>query len=130
MGHRALVAYERPDGTYNLHYSHWGACNLKLAHEITAATPFGGENTGAEGPQSVYEQLQTASTYRADGIDMGFESSTSVEPEPRALRVTFDEILEEHLDYLSHEALYLVSETFEITPYRTFWLGFSHQVDD
>lgn len=24
MGHRALVAYERTDSTYNLHHSHWG----------------------------------------------------------------------------------------------------------
>ncbi|WP_394338892.1 DUF6735 family protein [Halorubrum sp. Atlit-26R] len=23
MGHRALVAYERTDGQYTLHYSHW-----------------------------------------------------------------------------------------------------------
>jgi len=24
MGHRALVAYERTDGQYTLHYSQWG----------------------------------------------------------------------------------------------------------
>jgi hypothetical protein len=41
MGHRALVAYERTDGTYTLHYSHWGAANLKLKHYITAVTTFG-----------------------------------------------------------------------------------------
>jgi hypothetical protein len=29
MGHRALVAYERTDGQYTLHYSHWGAANLR-----------------------------------------------------------------------------------------------------
>ncbi|MFC6771328.1 DUF6735 family protein [Halorubrum pallidum] len=28
MGHRALVAYERTDGQYTLHYSHWGAAAL------------------------------------------------------------------------------------------------------
>jgi hypothetical protein len=41
MGHRALVAYERTDGTYNLHYSHWGGCDLRLKHTITQypATP-------------------------------------------------------------------------------------------
>ncbi|ELZ32433.1 hypothetical protein C474_06407 [Halogeometricum pallidum JCM 14848] len=42
MGHRALIAYERIDGTYTLHYSHWGAANLKLKHRITAETPFSG----------------------------------------------------------------------------------------
>lgn len=43
MGHRALVAYERTDSTYNLHYTHWGGSNLRLKHTITDATPFGGE---------------------------------------------------------------------------------------
>jgi len=42
MAHRALVAYERPDGRYNMHYSHEGAYELRLATDITAETPFGG----------------------------------------------------------------------------------------
>jgi hypothetical protein len=45
MGHCALVAYERTDGQYTLHYSHWGAANLKLKHRISAESPFGGEDT-------------------------------------------------------------------------------------
>ena len=44
MGHRALVAYERTDGQYTLHYSHWGAANLKLKHRISAESPFGGDD--------------------------------------------------------------------------------------
>ncbi|AEH38743.1 DUF6735 family protein [Halopiger xanaduensis] len=39
MGHRALVAYRRPDRLYDLRYSHWGGEDLSLAREITAATP-------------------------------------------------------------------------------------------
>ncbi|QLK26646.1 hypothetical protein HYG81_03245 [Natrinema zhouii] len=39
MGHRALVAYRRPDRLYDLRYSHWGGEELSLADEITAATP-------------------------------------------------------------------------------------------
>ncbi|MDF9746069.1 DUF6735 family protein [Natrinema salsiterrestre] len=39
MGHRALVAYGRPDRLYDLRYSHWGGEDLTLATEITAATP-------------------------------------------------------------------------------------------
>ncbi|MGQ3413576.1 DUF6735 family protein [Natrinema sp. LN54] len=39
MGHRALVAYRRPDRLYDLRYSHWGGEGLSLADEITAATP-------------------------------------------------------------------------------------------
>ena len=48
MGHRALVAYERTDGQYTLHYSHWGASNLKLKHLISAETPFGGDDTDSK----------------------------------------------------------------------------------
>ncbi|RQH03087.1 DUF6735 family protein [Natrarchaeobius oligotrophus] len=39
MGHRALVAYRRPDHLYDLRYSHWGGENLALATAITAADP-------------------------------------------------------------------------------------------
>lgn len=39
MGHRALVAYRRPDRLYDLRYSHWGGEALSLADEITATTP-------------------------------------------------------------------------------------------
>lgn len=39
MGHRALVAYQRPDRLYDVRYSHWGGEDLSLAAEISAATP-------------------------------------------------------------------------------------------
>ncbi|WP_458186132.1 DUF6735 family protein [Haladaptatus sp. NG-WS-4] len=39
MAHRALVAYERPDGRYDRHYAHWGATSLALRHRITPETP-------------------------------------------------------------------------------------------
>ncbi|MFA9416751.1 DUF6735 family protein [Natrinema sp. HArc-T2] len=39
MGHRALVAYRRPDHRYDVRYSHWGGEGLSLADEISAVTP-------------------------------------------------------------------------------------------
>jgi hypothetical protein len=42
MGHRALVAYRRPDRLYDLRYSHWGGETLSLANEITAVAPLAG----------------------------------------------------------------------------------------
>jgi hypothetical protein len=128
MGHRALVAYERPDKTYNLHYSHWGACNLRLKRDITADTPLAGEHDGQDASTAVYEQLQMASSASSDSWDQSERPVPDVEYEPRALGVTFDEILGDQVNYLSHEALYCVSMSFEVTAYRTFWLGFSHQV--
>ncbi|AHF99696.1 hypothetical protein HALLA_13790 [Halostagnicola larsenii XH-48] len=41
MGHRALVAYRRPDHLFDLRYSHWGAANLELADRIDADSPLG-----------------------------------------------------------------------------------------
>ncbi|ELY80297.1 DUF6735 family protein [Natrinema pallidum] len=48
MGHRALVAYRRPDRLYDLRYSHWGGETLSLADEITATTPLA--DGAVEGP--------------------------------------------------------------------------------
>jgi len=39
MGHRALVAYRRPDRLYELRYSHWGGDELALSDEISATAP-------------------------------------------------------------------------------------------
>ena len=39
MGHRALVAYGRPDDRYELRYSHWGGETLSLAEKITRQRP-------------------------------------------------------------------------------------------
>ncbi|WP_332898050.1 DUF6735 family protein [Haladaptatus sp. CMSO5] len=91
MGHRALVAYEQPDGTHTLHYSQWGALGFRLVEAITEATPFG--------PQE------------------------AVEPAPRETGLSLADILTEHLDFLAHEACYLVSPDFEVTAYLPVWFG-------
>jgi len=52
--------------------------------------------------------------------------STVVEPKPRATGLTLEEIIADHLDYLHHEAFYVVSTTFEVTAYRTLWFGLQY----
>ncbi|ELY50048.1 DUF6735 family protein [Natronolimnohabitans innermongolicus] len=42
MGHRALVAYRRPDRRYDLRYSHWGGDTVTFADRISAETPLAG----------------------------------------------------------------------------------------
>ena len=128
MGHRALVAYERTDGQYTLHYSHWGAANLKLKHRITAETPFGSEDTDSKWAKQLLSEL--ADGLEADAVD-GYladedRPSTVVEPKPRATGLTLDEIVADHLDYLHHEAFFVVSTTFEVTVYRTLWFGLQY----
>ena len=102
MAHRALVAYERSDGTYDLHYSHWGGEYLELARTITSATPYG----AYPGP-----------------------SRTSVDPDPIATTLAFDVIITGYVDFLTHEAVYTVSRSFEVTPYRTLWFDLEYDSD-
>jgi len=128
MGHRALVAYERTDGQYTLHYSHWGAANLKLKHRISAESPFGGEDTDSKWAKQLLAEL--ADGLEADAVD-GYlagedRPSTVFEPKPRSTSLTFDEIVADHLDYLHHEAFFVVSTTFEVTAYRTLWFGLQY----
>lgn len=47
MGHRALVAYRRPDRRYDLRYSHWGGDD-PLGERITAETPLADGAVDAE----------------------------------------------------------------------------------
>ena len=54
------------------------------------------------------------------------QPSTVVEPKSRATGLTLDEIAANHLDYLHHEALFVVSSTFEVTAYRTLWFGLQY----
>ncbi|WP_255152198.1 DUF6735 family protein [Halorarius halobius] len=130
MGHRALVAYERTDGTYNLHYTHWGGSNLRLKHTITEATPFGGD-TPAQWAREAHQALTTGSdpeTVR-DSYTIDGSCPTDVEPIPRETGVTLTEILTAHLDYLHHEAFYVVDRELEVTAYRTLWFGLQYDAD-
>jgi hypothetical protein len=128
MGHRALVAYERTDGQYTLHYSHWGAENLKLKHRISAESPFGGEDTDSKWAKQLHAELSNGIEADAvDGyLDRKSRSSTVVNPKPRAIGLTLDEIVADHLNYLHHEAFYVVAPTFEVTAYRTLWFGLQY----
>nr|WP_276302755.1 DUF6735 family protein [Halorussus sp. DT80] len=40
-----------------------------------------------------------------------------------------DEVHSEYLDYLHHEAFYVVSQDFEVTAYRTWWLGLEYDAE-
>jgi len=120
MGHRALVAYERPDGLYNCHYTHWGGMNLKLTDKLSESTPFGGHTPS--------KQIQE---YFADLLETPRDAPTLSPPtndcpidlDPLEVAITLDDIAFTTLDYLHHEAFYVVSQSFEVTPHRTCWLG-------
>jgi len=43
VAHRALVAYERPDGRYDIHASRWGGLDCRLADAISPVDPYAGD---------------------------------------------------------------------------------------
>lgn len=128
MGHRALVAYERTNGNYNLHYTHWGGLNLRLMHKITAATPFGGDRR-REWTTDVHAELTTGMQPATvqERFDLEPAAGTDVDPLPQATDVSLTEAVSNHLDYLLHEAFYVVDREFEVTAYRTLWFGLKYE---
>ncbi|WP_193569348.1 MULTISPECIES: DUF6735 family protein [Halostella] len=105
MAHRALVAYERPDGDYDLHDSRWGGTDLSLASRITAETPFGGPG-GARVRR---------------GPSPGF-GPRPVERRPSAVGLDFDGVLDA-VDLRRHEAVFVVDEGYDVTAYLPLWFG-------
>ncbi|MFB6184839.1 MAG: DUF6735 family protein [Haloarculaceae archaeon] len=95
MGHRARVAYERPDGRYDCHRSQWGADRLRLIEEVTPATPYG------------------------QPVD-----DPPVDPVPTRT-VASPSALAADLEYLCVEAVYVVSRSFAVRAYLSLWCGFA-----
>jgi len=126
MAHRALVAYERPDGRYNLHYSHEGAYELRLATDITSETPFGGKVPSTDQRNRLELMLEVQPDGAGISVDSGRYRATPVEMEPNAIALTLDTICAERLYYLTHEAFYVVDREFDVTAYRTFSFTMDH----
>lgn len=106
MGHRALVAYERPDGRYDRGYAQWGATDLSLRHRITAETPFAGG--GRNG--------------RANGTDERDERwRPTIDPTPQATALTFEDAV--RFDYRAIEAFFVVSLSWDVTAFLPLWFG-------
>ncbi|SIQ82904.1 hypothetical protein SAMN05421858_0536 [Haladaptatus litoreus] len=103
MGHRALVAYERPDGRYDRHYAHWGATSLALRHKITAKTPFAGEGKS------------------------GIRWKPAIEPTPQDTALSCEETAK--FDFQQIEAFYVVSLAWVVTTYIPLWFGPTERAD-
>jgi hypothetical protein len=105
VGHRALVAYERPDGRYDRHYAHWGATDLTLRHGITAGTPFAAKRE-ARNPD---------------------RWTPKIDPTPRERALSFEDAAT--FDYRTYEAFYVVSLAWVVTPFLSLWFGISTDDD-
>ncbi|AQL42299.1 hypothetical protein BV210_06030 [Halorientalis sp. IM1011] len=100
VGQRALVAYERTNGRYDLHYAHWGAHEWHLATALAAIRPGG-------------------------PIDPTEETGhpAAVEPEPLATDRSFADLLETHVDWQTYDACYVVASDGTVQPYLAAWFG-------
>jgi hypothetical protein len=73
MGHRALVAYEKADGTVESHYSHWGAMNLMLRAPLREGACPGDEHefTDAAGDTRSFGNTVDTEQYAEPAADLG-----------------------------------------------------------
>jgi len=151
MGHRALIAYERENSNYDIRYSHWGAHGLKLKNDITKDTPLGSESMEPE----YLNEFIAGLTEQAEQNDMEVtgelttaQDDTPVEPEPTETNLTLREIINNHLDFLHHEAFYVVNINYKtqtnldsgkshteiddlnVAAYRTLWFGLQYETDE
>jgi hypothetical protein len=117
MAARALVAYERPDGRYNLHYAHWGA-TADLQSDITPATPFGSTDPRAEWAAGLLRELLTATGLNPATVQgrVPRDASSRVDPAPLAVGVERGRIAAS-VDFGTHEAVHVVDRSFGVTPY-------------
>lgn len=94
----ALVAYEQANGRYDVHRSAYIGQQLELAERISSETPYGHGDTDYE--------------------------PSLVEDEVIETDLTLQQVVD-RLDFSRFGAVVVVSETFEITPYRAprFSLG-------
>ena len=111
MAHRALVAYERPDGDYDLHRSRWGGTDLSLARRITAKTPLGGPGAAhiRKGPVPPSAPAPEA-------------GSRPVESRPVNVGLEFSAVVDA-VDPREHEALFVVPPDYDVTAYLPLWFG-------
>ncbi|WP_323676251.1 DUF6735 family protein [Halorubellus sp. PRR65] len=97
MGHRALVAYERPAGGFTVRYSQWGAYGYRLLEAITESTPLGGSR-GDDGP-------------------------SRVRPGPVGVADDLAAVAADYVDPIAHEAAFVVSDAYCVRAFEplAFW---------
>ena len=121
MGHRASIAYVGADGTVRAHYSHWGALELRLAFDdgmaITKRTPLGGHDPTPDFAKAVIGAL-SASEF--ENVEDNMPTGTDVEPEPYWVGDSLEAWAREAVDYLFHEAAYVVEKDGDEWSVRAF----------
>lgn len=131
MGHRAYIAYEREDSLFNVHYSHWGAHDLKLRNKITEQTPLGGDTEEPEYVTGFMKMLEDATPDDAEvgGYLTGPQPDTPVEPSPEYTGLTIEEVCKKADDVMI-EALYIVTNDFNVRAFEPIRVRFDQDSHD
>ena len=124
MGHRALVAYQRDDGLFNVHFSHKGAHDLELCNDITETTPLGGEADGSEFANAFINGLEKHHDGAVAGELTRPQEPTTVESEPKKTAVTMPEACEYlHTYNRGVESMYVVNREFDVRGFQCLHVG-------
>ncbi|MDY6819392.1 MAG: DUF6735 family protein [Halobacteriales archaeon] len=123
MAHRALVFYERPDGDYAIHYSHWGAADFRLQTAITERTPYGGR-------QDEGYRRWLGTIWRVLDLDLDIlDDATSIDPatplvkpDPIGTTPSLGTYVQQ-FDFGQYEAGYVVSLEYTVTTFLPLWFG-------
>lgn len=127
MGHRASVAYLREDGSVQAHYSHWGALDLRLAfgeQAITEAEPFGAGEAEPEFVDALKQALQEGLGQDAVAVEFGGPDAGPVDAQPYWEGESLAEWAQDGVNYLHHEAAYVVDTTgneWDVRAFDTVW---------
>jgi hypothetical protein len=129
VGHRALVAYARSDGRYDLHRSQWGGLDAALADRITERTPLGRISPPASDSGSDARPDHVAAavgTLRALLSELGVTASGGwldrsktdppVDPEPLTVGVALGDIAS-HVDLRGLDLVFVVGTDWQVTTY-------------
>jgi hypothetical protein len=119
MGHRALVAYGRADGTYSLHHSQWGALGFALLDDLGPDSPFGAD--------ADWERVAWEAVDNDEQPEVPRDHDAPVDPEPRSSVPSLD-ALPERFDFLEYEAAFVVSRTGDVRAFQPCW--FARALDD
>lgn len=125
MGHRAIVAYEKNDEMYSLHYSHRGAFEYRLREEITESHPFGKGSNETWATETI-DSIRSGEPIEQYPIEE-HSGSTSVEPSPKDSAASLEEIANTVVNYLHYEAVYVVSINWDVEVWIPLWTGLSYE---
>jgi hypothetical protein len=127
MGHRASVAYLRTDESVQAHYSHWGALDGRLAfgeQEITEAEPFGAGEAEPAQVSALKKAIQQGLGQGAVTVEFGGPDAGPVDAQAYWSGSSLSEWAQEGVDYLHHEAAYLVDtsgDSWDVRAFDTVW---------